>query len=169
MCIVACDRPQRCHIPGSRTYRQGSGFPVQIGANRSSFGVRRAATVRRSYLQTVGSTPDGKSFSQSREGRNGCTMVPFSRSKRKFRLIGGAQGGRVCYERAATSLRIVWISRPGGFYRTDSSKFRAIVAVISQGRRDARGLRLRNLSIEPPNESPQLADFYVAFGIFVGI
>jgi|SRR6516225_10489219 hypothetical protein len=84
MCIVACDRPQRCHIPGSRTYRQGSGFPVQIGANRSSFGVRRAATVRRSYLQTVGSTPDGKSFSQSREGRNGCTMVPFSRSKREI-------------------------------------------------------------------------------------
>ena len=58
---------------------------------------------------------------------------------------------------AATSLRIVWISRPGGFYRTDSSKF-------SQGRRDAGAYGSETSQIEPPNESPQLADFYVAFG-----
>jgi len=57
--------------------------------------------------------------------------------RRGPKLIGGAQACRACYERAATSLRIVWISRPGGFYRTDSSKFRAIVVAISQGRRDA--------------------------------
>ena len=36
-------------------------------------------------------------------------------------------------------------------------------------RRYPGGLRLRNLSFEPPNECPQLADFYVAFATFVGI
>jgi hypothetical protein len=36
--------------------------------------------------QTVGSAPDGKSFSRCREGREGCTMVPFLRPKRKFRI-----------------------------------------------------------------------------------
>jgi hypothetical protein len=52
----------------------------------------RVAGVVNSWLywcgwQTVGSTPDGKSFSRCREGRNRCTMVPFSRSKRKFRFV----------------------------------------------------------------------------------
>lgn len=42
--------PQGCHIPGSRTYRLRSDFPAQIGAYRSSFGVRSAATVRRSTV-----------------------------------------------------------------------------------------------------------------------
>jgi hypothetical protein len=37
--------------------------------------------------QIVGSAPDGRSFSRCREGRDGCTMVPFSRSKRKSRLM----------------------------------------------------------------------------------
>jgi len=36
--------------------------------------------------QTVGSAPDGKSFHDVENGRDGCTMVPLSRSKRKFLL-----------------------------------------------------------------------------------
>jgi hypothetical protein len=36
--------------------------------------------------QTVGSAPDGKSFHGVANGRDGCTMGPFSRSKRKFPL-----------------------------------------------------------------------------------
>jgi hypothetical protein len=35
--------------------------------------------------QTVGSAPDGKSFHDVANGRDGCTMVPLSRSKRRFR------------------------------------------------------------------------------------
>jgi len=41
--------------------------------------------------------------------------------------------------------------------------------VISPGRTDAGGLPLRNLSLEPPTSALELADFYVAFGTFVGI
>src|ERR1019366_1792671 len=38
--------------------------------------------------QTVGSAPDGKSFHDVANGRDRCTMVPLSRSKRRFRLKG---------------------------------------------------------------------------------
>ena len=36
--------------------------------------------------QTVGSAPIEESFHGVANGRDGCTMVPFSRSKRRFRL-----------------------------------------------------------------------------------
>jgi hypothetical protein len=36
--------------------------------------------------QTVGRAPDDKSFHDVANGRDECTMVPFSRSKRKFRV-----------------------------------------------------------------------------------
>src|ERR1035438_3347734 len=35
---------------------------------------------------TVGSAPDDKSFHSVANRPDGCTMVPFSRSKRKFRI-----------------------------------------------------------------------------------
>lgn len=40
-----------------------------------------------SRWKTVGSAPDEKSFYGAANKRDGCTMVPFSRSKRKFRLM----------------------------------------------------------------------------------
>jgi hypothetical protein len=39
--------------------------------------------------QTVGSAPDEKSFHGVANVRDGCTMVPFLRPKRKFRLEWG--------------------------------------------------------------------------------
>ena len=44
--------------------------------------------------QTVGSAPDEKSFHSVANRRDGCTMVPFSRSKRKFRLRAVHRFGR---------------------------------------------------------------------------
>jgi len=38
-------------------------------------------------MKTVGSVPDEKSFYGAANKRDGCTMVSFSRSKRKFRII----------------------------------------------------------------------------------
>jgi hypothetical protein len=39
-------------------------------------------------MKTVGSAPDEKSFYGAANKRDGCTMVSFSRSKRKFRSRG---------------------------------------------------------------------------------
>ena len=39
--------------------------------------------------QTEGSAPDEKSFYGGANMRTGCTMVPFLRPKRKFRVIPG--------------------------------------------------------------------------------
>jgi hypothetical protein len=38
-------------------------------------------------MKTVGSAPDEKSFYGVANKRDGCTMVSFSRSKRKFRFM----------------------------------------------------------------------------------
>jgi hypothetical protein len=72
-------------------------------------------------------------------------------------------GSNELAERLSESAERVY---PDGFIR---SEFRAIVLQASQGVGMLAGPGLRGRAFELSKESPRVANFYVAFGTFVGI